>query len=96
MYEAVTHAHNRLLYGRSVTSFPHVRRELTDAYVRLVDMKSFSDRAVDYFRSAGPDDRRYLVFNPMTKMKVTTEGEKVLGPETRPLDPRGRWVARHQ
>jgi alkylation response protein AidB-like acyl-CoA dehydrogenase len=78
MYEAVTHAHNRVLYGRPVTTFPHVRRELTDAYVRLVGMKLFSDRAVDYFRTAGPDDRRYLLFNPMTKMKVTTEGEKVI------------------
>ncbi|MEU3063857.1 acyl-CoA dehydrogenase family protein [Streptomyces subrutilus] len=78
MYEAVTHAHGRILYGRPVTAFPHVRRELTDAYVRLVGMKLFSDRAVDYFRSAGPDDRRYLLFNPMTKMKVTTEGEKVI------------------
>ncbi|GAA3506947.1 acyl-CoA dehydrogenase family protein [Streptomyces showdoensis] len=78
MYEAVTHAQNRILYGRPVTAFPHVRRELTDAYVRLVGMKLFSDRAVDYFRSAGPDDRRYLLFNPMTKMKVTTEGEKVV------------------
>lgn len=78
MYEAVTHAHNRILYGRPVTAFPHVRRELVDAYVRLVGMKLFSDRAVDYFRSAGPDDRRYLLFNPMTKMKVTTEGEKVI------------------
>ncbi|RPK68201.1 Acyl-CoA dehydrogenase, short-chain specific [Streptomyces sp. ADI96-02] len=78
MYEAVTHASRRVLYGRPVTAFPHVRRELTDAYVRLVGMKLFSDRAVDYFRSAGPDDRRYLLFNPMTKMKVTTEGEKVI------------------
>ncbi|MFJ4536684.1 acyl-CoA dehydrogenase family protein [Streptomyces tibetensis] len=78
MYEAVTHAQNRILYGRPVTAFPHVRRELADAYVRLVGMKLFSDRAVDYFRTAGPDDRRYLLFNPMTKMKVTTEGEKVI------------------
>ncbi|SDS67241.1 acyl-CoA dehydrogenase family protein [Actinoplanes derwentensis] len=78
MYEAVTHAHQRILYGKPVTAFPHVRRELTDAYARLVAMKLFSDRAVDYFRSAGPDDRRYLLFNPMTKMKVTTEGEKVV------------------
>ncbi|MEW1633702.1 acyl-CoA dehydrogenase family protein [Streptomyces sp. NPDC093801] len=78
MYEAVTHAQNRVLYGRPVTAFPHVRRELADAYVRLVGMKLFSDRAVDYFRSAGPEDRRYLLFNPMTKMKVTTEGEKVI------------------
>jgi acyl-CoA dehydrogenase len=78
MYEAVTHAHRRMLYGRPVTDFPHVRRELTDAYVRLVAMKMFSARALDYFRSAGPDDRRYLLFNPMTKMKVTTEGERVI------------------
>ncbi|MFJ6837049.1 acyl-CoA dehydrogenase [Streptomyces sp. NPDC091209] len=78
MYEAVTHAHNRILYGNPVTDFPHVRREFTDAYVRLAAMKLFSDRAVDYFRSAGPDDRRYLLFNPMTKMKVTTESEKVI------------------
>jgi len=78
MYEAVTHAHQRVLYGKQVTDFPHVRRELIDAYARLVAMKAFSDRAVDYFRSAGPDDRRYLLFNPMTKMKVTTEGEKVI------------------
>ncbi|MEV6315623.1 acyl-CoA dehydrogenase family protein [Streptomyces sp. NPDC051776] len=78
MYEAVTHAHNRILYGRRVTDFAHVRREMTDAYVRLVGMKLFSDRAVDYFRSASAADRRYLLFNPMTKMKVTTEGEKVI------------------
>jgi acyl-CoA dehydrogenase len=78
MYEAVTHAHRRILYGKPVTDFAHVRRELSDAYVRLVGMKLFSDRAVDYFRSAGPDDRRYLLFNPMTKMKVTTEGERVI------------------
>lgn len=62
-----------------------MRRELTDAYVRLVGMKSFSDRAVDCFRSAGPDDRRYPLFSPTTKMKVSTEGEKVLGPGTRTL-----------
>jgi acyl-CoA dehydrogenase len=78
MYEAVTHAHRRVLYGKLVTDFPHVRRELIDAYARLVAMKLFSDRAVDYFRSAGPEDRRYLLFNPMTKMKVTTEGERVV------------------
>jgi acyl-CoA dehydrogenase len=78
MYEAVTHAHQRVLYGKPVTDFPHVRRELIDAYARLVGMKAFSDRAIDYFRSANPDDRRYLLFNPMTKMKVTTEGEKVI------------------
>ena len=77
-YEAITHADGRVLYGHKVTEFPHVRQLMGDAYVRLVAMKLFSDRAIDYFRSAGPEDRRYLLFNPITKMKVTTEGEKVI------------------
>ena len=61
-----------------MTEFPHVRQGFVDAYSRLVAMKLFSDRAIDYFRSAGPDDRRYLLYNPITKMKVTTEGERVV------------------
>ena len=79
MYEAVTHAHNRILYGQRVTDFPHVRRSLVDAYARVIAMKAFGDRAIDYLRSASPRDRRYLLFNPVTKMKMTTEGEKVIG-----------------
>ncbi len=79
MYEAVSHAHNRILYGKRVTDFPHVRRSLVDAYARLIAMKAFGDRAIDYFRSASPQDRRYLLFNPVTKLKMTTEGEKVIG-----------------
>lgn len=77
-YEAITHADNRILYGNRVTDFPHVRQGLTDAYSRLVAMKLFGERAIDYFRTAGPEDRRYLLFNPITKMKVTTEGERVI------------------
>ena len=77
-YEAITHADARVLYGMRVTDFPHVRQAFTDAYARLVAMKLFADRAIDYMRSAGPDDRRYLLYNPITKMKVTTEGERVI------------------
>ena len=77
-YEAITHADARVLYGHKVTEFPHVRQLMTDAYARLVAMKLFSDRAIDYFRCAGPEDRRYLLYNPITKMKVTTEGERVI------------------
>ena len=77
-YEAIAHADARVLYGMTVTDFPHVRQAFTDAYARLVAMKLFADRAIDYMRSAGPDDRRYLLFNPITKMKVTTEGERVV------------------
>ncbi len=78
LYEAITHAHNRILYGAPVTNFPHVRAQFVEAFARLIAMKLFSDRAVDYFRSAGDNDRRYLLFNPVTKMKVTTEAEKVV------------------
>jgi acyl-CoA dehydrogenase len=78
LYEAITHAENRILYGRRVTDFPHVRQAFVDAWARLVAMKLFGDRAIDYMRCAGPDDRRYLLFNPLVKMKVTTEGERVI------------------
>ena len=42
-------------------------------------MKLFALRAADYMRSASDDDRRYLLFNPVVKMKVTGQGEKVVG-----------------
>ncbi|OZF42869.1 acyl-CoA dehydrogenase [Rhodococcus sp. 14-2470-1b] len=77
-HEAITHAHNRILYGNRVTDFPHVRASFVDAYSRLIAMKLFSARALDYFRSASVEDRRYLLFNPMTKAKVTSEGETVV------------------
>jgi acyl-CoA dehydrogenase len=77
-YEAVTHAANRRLYGLAVTDFPHVKQMFTDAYARLVAMKLFALRAADYMRVASPDDRRYLLYNPVVKMKVTTQGEEVI------------------
>jgi acyl-CoA dehydrogenase len=78
MYEAVTHAANRYLYGTVVTDFTHVRRLLTDAYVRLVAMRLVATRASDYMRSASADDRRYLLYSPLTKAKITSEGERVI------------------
>jgi acyl-CoA dehydrogenase len=77
-HEALNHAHARILYGMPVTGFPHVKQMFTDAWARLVAMKLFALRAADYFRSASPEDRRYLLYNPVVKMKVTTEGEKVV------------------
>jgi len=77
-YEAIRHAANRRLYGMHVTDFPHVRRLFTDAYCRLVAMKLFALRAADYMRVASQDDRRYLLYNPVVKMKVTTQGEQVV------------------
>ncbi|MES3638404.1 acyl-CoA dehydrogenase [Mycobacterium intracellulare] len=78
MYEAVTHASNRILYGTVVTDFTHVRRLLTDAYARLVAMRLVATRACDYMRSASTDDRRYLLYSPLTKAKITSEGERVI------------------
>ena len=77
-YEAITHAANRHLYGTVVTDFSHVRRLLTDAYARLVAMRLVRTRASDYMRSASADDRRYLLYSPLTKAKVTSEGERVI------------------
>jgi acyl-CoA dehydrogenase len=77
-YEALNHAGHRNLYGQWVTDFPHIKQLFVDAYTRLVAMKLFSQRATDYFRCASPQDRRYLLYNPMVKMKVTTQGEEVI------------------
>ncbi len=89
-YEAVTHADHRVLYGTKVTTFPHVRRMFADAYARLLAMKLYSARSADYFRSASEDDRRFLLFNPITKMKVTSEGERVI--DLSVGDHRGPWI----
>lgn len=77
-YEALNHAHKRYLYGHRVTDFPHIRKLFTESYVRLVAMRLYALRAIDYFRSANDNDRRYLLYNPIQKMKVTTEGMKVV------------------
>ncbi len=77
-YEALNHAASRSLYGRYVTDFPHVQKLFTESYARLIGMKLFAFRAADYLRSAADDDRRYLLFNPVVKMKVTGQGEKVV------------------
>lgn len=77
-YEAIEHAANRNLYGKYVTDFPHVKQLLTDAYLRICAMKLFNLRAVDYMRTASAEDRRYLLYDPLCKMKVTREGEEVI------------------
>lgn len=78
LYEAINHAANRRLYNMYVTDFSHVRMMLVEAYTRLIAMKLFTLRTADYQRTASLDDRRYLLYNPMVKMKVTTQGEQVI------------------
>ena len=77
-YEAITHASNRILYGMKVTDMPHVRKNFMDAWLRLVAMKLYQRRSTDYFRNANDKDRRYLLYNPTSKMKVTLQSEDVL------------------
>lgn len=77
-YEALNHASSRRLFDHYVTDFVHVKQLFIDAYARLAAMKLFAMRAIDYMRVATPDDRRYLLFTPMVKMKVTSQGEEVI------------------
>ena len=77
-HEAIDHASKRLLFNHYVTDFVHVKQLFVDAYSRLTAMRLFAHRARDYMRTANEDDRRYLLFNPMVKMKVTTQGEEVM------------------
>ncbi|MBW1783875.1 MAG: acyl-CoA dehydrogenase [Deltaproteobacteria bacterium] len=77
-YEAITHAANRILYGMRVTDMPHVRKNFMDAWLRLVAMKLYQRRSTDYFRGANENDRRYLLYNPTSKMKVTLQAEDVV------------------
>jgi len=78
LYEAINHAANRFLYGQWVTDFSHIHSLFVDAYARLVAMKLYALRAGDYMRTASLQDRRYILYNSLVKMKVTTEGEKVI------------------
>jgi acyl-CoA dehydrogenase len=77
-YEALNHAAGRNLYGRWVTDFPHVKKLFCESYARLIAAKLVAFRAADYMRAASDDDRRYLLFNPVVKMKVTGQGERVV------------------
>ncbi len=76
-YEALNHAAKRNLYGKYVTEFPHVKRLFVDSFCRLAAMKLFGLRATDYMRAASENDKRYLLFNPIMKMKVAIQGEVV-------------------
>lgn len=78
LYEAINHSYNRWLYGHRVTDFPHIKKIFTESFVRLMAMRLFAMRAIDYFRSANDNDRRYLLYNPIQKMKVTTEGMRII------------------
>lgn len=77
-YEAITHSNRRKLYGNKVTDFPHVKEFLCQSFCRTNAMKLYALRSRDYFREMSDNDRRYLLFNPIQKMKVTTQGGDVV------------------
>lgn len=77
LYECLHHSCNRDLYGKPVYAFPHVRRLFTDSFLRIMAMKLYALRAMDYFRSSSDEDRRYLMFNAILKMRGCLQGEKV-------------------
>ena len=76
-YEALNHAYHRNLYGKKVTDFAHVKRLFVDSWLRLIGMKLFGLRATDYMRVANENDKRFLLYNPIMKMKVSIQGEIV-------------------
>lgn len=78
-YESLNHAYHRIIYGKRVTDFPHIRRLFMDSWLRLIAMKLFGLRATDYMRMANENDKRYLLYNPLMKMKVSTEAERTIG-----------------
>ena len=76
--EALAHLRGRTLYGKPAAAMPHLRDTMTFAFARLVTMKLYAYRALDYLQAASPEERRYLLFNAVQKARVSTEGVKVL------------------
>jgi acyl-CoA dehydrogenase len=76
-YEAITHASRRILYGKPVTNLPQIWVFLSEAFCRINAMRLYGMRARDYFRMMSENDRRYLLFNPIMKMKVCMQGAEV-------------------
>jgi acyl-CoA dehydrogenase len=78
LLEAVTHMRSRTLYGKRVIDMPHIRPLVARAYARLLAMKLYAYRTLDYVRSASAKDRRYLLYCAVQKSRVSTEGVKVI------------------
>ena len=53
---------------------PHLRDSMALAFARLIAMKLYAYRALDYLQVAGPDDRRYLFFNSVQKARRQHRG----------------------
>lgn len=76
--EAAAHLRGRSLYGKPAIEMPHLRLLMAQAYVRLMAMKLYAYRAIDYVQAASAADRRYLLFTAVQKARVSAEGVKVM------------------
>jgi acyl-CoA dehydrogenase len=76
--EASAHLKRRILYGKPAIEMPHLRALAAQAYIRLLAMKLYAFRAIDYVHAGSAADRRYLLFCAVQKAKVSTEGVKVM------------------
>jgi acyl-CoA dehydrogenase len=76
--EAAAHLRARVLYGRRVIDLPHIRTTTAFAVARLLAMKLYATRALDYLQAAGPAERRYLLLHAVQKARVTTQAVQVL------------------
>lgn len=78
MTEAYKHVSTRILFGKPVFEMPHIKKIMGAACVKLLGMKMFAYRAIDYLQVASDKDRRYLLINSVQKAKVSTEGVGVM------------------
>jgi len=78
LVEALAHMRRRILFGKPVTAMPHIQAALVLAFARLMGMKLYAYRALDYLQAASDADRRYLLWGAVQKAKVSTEGVKVM------------------
>lgn len=78
MREALSHVRSRVLFGKPVSDFPHIRTLMCQAYARLMGMRLYAYRALDYQIHATAEDRRYLLYNSVQKARVSTNGVEVM------------------
>ena len=76
--EAVAHLKSHALYGGPVIEMPHINATVAQARARLIAMKLYAYRALDYVHASSADDRRYLLYCAVQKARVSTEGVKVM------------------
>ena len=78
MAQAVQYLQQRVLYGKPVADMQHIRIGTAYAFARLLAMKLYAFRALDYVQAATADDRRFLLFNAVQKARVSMQGVRVI------------------